>query len=75
MAKRTRIYACCTNQRCHQYQATLTFLQTWGLEPVLEKDKDGQYFDVSPPHYWMANRRTRFAAALKQHGEPGHRRS
>ena len=72
MAKRTKLYACCTNQRCHLYQDTLSFLRTWGLDPVLEKDKAGQYFDVSPPDYWLANRRTRFAAALKLRPAPKH---
>lgn len=66
MAKRShKLYTCCTNPRCEKYQDLREFVHIWGFKEELVTDKDGQYFDVTPPDYWLDNRRMRFAHALK----------
>jgi hypothetical protein len=62
------------NQTCASYQDTLSFLKTWGLEPTPGSDKGGPYFDVSPPPYWLDNRRRRFQEALQQRPPKKHSR-
>ncbi len=72
MAKRLKLYTCCTNAKCAGYQELLDFLRLWGLEVKLESDKGGSYFDVTPPDHWLDNRRKRFAAALNGRRVPEH---
>ncbi len=47
-------------------QELLEVLRTYGIAPVRATDKDGAYYDVTPPKYWEANRRTVFRRAIRR---------
>ncbi len=49
-------------------QELLEVLRSYGMAPVRAADKDGTYYDVTPPKYWLSNRRTVFRRAIHRFG-------
>lgn len=42
----------------------LEVLRLYGVKPVLERDKRGQYYLVTPPDYWSSHRVEKFKDAI-----------
>jgi|GEM_PF-7006714 len=63
---KAKLYACCANAKCKKRQVTLDFLKLWGLPSTSGTDKQGTFFDVTPPDYWLGERRKTFVKALER---------
>lgn len=57
-----KIYTCCPESGCSSYRQTLGFLKRYGLEPSIEHDDSGHFFEVQLPK--DEGKRNRFLKAL-----------
>lgn len=61
-----KIYTCCPHEGCRSFQECLRFLHDWGIEPAIELDDTGHYFEVNIPNDWNKAKRLRFERALSE---------
>jgi hypothetical protein len=48
------------------HDAAAEVLKRFALVPMLQRDWQGTYFDVTPPKSWPVERREKFMAAIEQ---------
>jgi len=47
--KNFKIYVCCPKSTCKGYQDCLNFLHDWKIEPNIDSDESGHYFEIMLP--------------------------
>jgi len=58
-----KLYTCCPESDCGDYQDCIELLREWGIEPAIEFD-DAHYFEFSIPEYWDDSKRNEFFKSL-----------
>jgi hypothetical protein len=60
-----RLYTCCPHAGCTAFREGLAFLHSYGIEPDLETDEDGNhFFRFSLPNERSLDRRRRFNESI-----------
>jgi hypothetical protein len=59
-----KLYTCCPCEDCGGFQAALSFLHSWGIEPEIGHDEDGHYLEFAVPRSWPRKKVQRFCADL-----------
>jgi hypothetical protein len=60
-----KLTPCCTDATCKSFRRTVEFLQSWGLDTSLKRDRLSAYFEIALPDYWSDTRRQKFKRALR----------
>jgi hypothetical protein len=59
-----KLYTCCPCADCGGFQAGLSFLHSWGIEPKIGHDEDGHYLEFTVPTSWPKDKVQRFCDEL-----------
>ena len=59
-AQKMRLYTCCPKEDCGGFQGALRWLHSHGIEPSIEHDDEGHYFEFTFPSCWDKKKRIKF---------------